>query len=400
MNIVIVTSEEFPYGAAATNRVLTYMPGIVGLGHSVTILCTILNRKENVEILDSEEKCKYQGITIRCMRNNYEANHKFAFFKKNILRLHGRIKPILYLYKNRKTIDIVQMYSTDIEMYFKYGKWCKRFGLKYTIERSEMPDIVKNKELLASTPKGKEYIRRSEKAFGLFDGWILETRILADYYSKFFAPSTKIAIVPMTVDVERFVTPQKTTSAYGNYIAYCGNMGELDGVSILIKAYSIFRHQFPSVKLVLIGYSDSVPAQQQLVESLGVKEDVIFTGRVSRDEVPQLLKNASALALASPTSLRASVSMPCKVGEYLCTGNPVVVTGLGEINRYLKDGESAFLSAPDSAEAFAQKLEEVFADYDRALTIGSKGREVSLDSFGSDIQVKRIESFYREVLNN
>ena len=176
--------------------------------------------------------------------------------------------------------------------------------------------------------------------------------------------------------------------------------GEIDGISILIRAFGIVRSKYPDVKLVLAGDSTDVPMQKKLVESLGIEDSVVFLGRVSRDAVPQLLADATILALASPTSDRACASMPCKVGEYLCTGNPVVVTGLGEINKYLKDGVSAYLSKPDSAEAFADKLDEVLSDYEKAYTIGLAGKEVAIKSFGSEAQVKRVEAFYKEVMNS
>lgn len=400
MNIVIVTKEEFPYGGAASNRVLTYMPGLVALGHQVTILCLFLSRKENVESLDENGECFFQGIRIK-----YAAGKipwpvgKKAYLTKVHLRYKARRNAKRFLEQNKKVIDVVQMYSTEIELYERYGKICRYLGLKYCIERSELPDIIKYKEKYDHSEKGAKYIERSENAFSLFDGWILETQTLVDYYQKFFRPGTKCAIVPMTVDVERFTIPKSSSSQYGRYIAYCGNMGEIDGISILIKAFGIILSKYPDVKLVLAGDSTDVPMQKQLVESLGIEDSVVFLGRVSRDVVPQFLADATILALASPTSDRACASMPCKVGEYLCTGNPVVVTGLGEINKYLEDGVSAYLSKPDSAEAFAEKLEEVLSDTEKACTIGLVGKEVAINNFSSEEQVKRIEGFYSELID-
>lgn len=399
MNIVIVTKEEFPYGGAASNRVLTYMPGLVALGHQVTILCLFLSRKENADLLDENGEYIFQGIRIK-----YAAGKtpwpvgKNAYLTKVRLLFKARYNAKLYLEQNQNSIDIVQMYSTNIKMFERYGKICRKFGFKYCIERSELPDIVKYKEKFDYSEKGAKYIERSEKAFGLFDGWILETQTLVDYYQKFFKPETKCAIVPMTVEVDRFDIKKNQKTQYGRYIAYCGNMQEIDGISILIKAFNIIHPNYPDIKLVLAGDSSDVLAQKELVESLGLKDYVVFLGRITRDEVPQLLADATILALASPTSDRACATMPCKVGEYLCTGNPIVVTGIGEINKYLKDGESAYLSVPDSVEAFAQKLDEVLSDDKKAKVIGEKGREVSIKNFSPDVQLDKIESFYNGLM--
>ena len=48
------------------------------------------------------------------------------------------------------------------------------------------------------------------------------------------------------------------------------------------------------------------------------------------------------LVLARPDNIQAKGGFPTKLGEYLATGNPVVVTKVGEIPNYLIDGVNAF----------------------------------------------------------
>lgn len=400
MNIVVVTREEFPFGGAATNRMLSYLPGIAAKGHSVVVLCLFLSQKSNGELLDDLGECDYQGIKIKYTSGNkcWPVGTK-KLISKVLLYFKARLNSVYYLWKHRKIVDIVQIYSSDISLYYLFGRVCRFLGINYLIERSELPAIVKQRDKYVNSFMGRQYIRRSEKAYRLFDGWILETQNLVNYYSNFFSQKAKYVVVPMTVEVERFSIAKQLDQCYGDYIAYCGNMAEIDGVSILIKAFSIIHKKYPTTKLLLAGDSDDVPKQKTLAESLGVENEVVFLGRLSRDEVPQFLANAKILALASPTSERASATMPCKVGEYLCTGNPVVVTGLGEINKYLKDGESAYLSAPDSAECFAQKLEECLSDSIKSNTIGQNGKKVAIQNFEASVQVQRIESFYVDFLS-
>ncbi len=401
MNIVVITREEFPFGGAATNRMLTYLPGLVSKGHKVTVLCTFLSQKDNAKLLNERGECNYHGIQIKYVagRKPWPIGTK-QYLSKALLVLRKWLNMRRYLISHKHEIDVVQLYSADVCLYKRCSKICRQLGLKYTIERSELPDIVKHKEKFIHTRKGEAYIQRSEKAFGLFDGWILETQTLVDYYSQFFSSHARYAIIPMTVDVDRFSVPKKDHPDYGKYIAYCGNMSEVDGISILIKAYSLVHRKYPTIKLVLAGESADVPSQKRLVVSLGLHNDVVFLGRLSRNEVPQFLADATVLVLASPTSDRACATMPCKVGEYLCTANPVVVTGLGEINKYLKDGDSAFLSKPDSPEAFAAKLDEVLSDLPRAMEIGLRGKQVAIDNFGSEAQATRIEHFYKELIKD
>ena len=213
--------------------------------------------------------------------------------------------------------------------------------------------------------------------------------------------TTGLCIVPMTVDVQRFSkVGVSSKKPYGRYIAYCGNMLEYDGISILIRAFSLIASEYTDINLVLAGHSVDVPAQKRLVEELKIKDRVFFLGKIKGEEVPGLLYGADLLVLASPKSIRASATMPCKVGEYLCTSRPVVVTGQGEILNYLTDGVDSFLAKPDSVEDFALKMIQAISDPVSSCLVGRKGRDVALREFSGEKQAEKIIRFYSSLIKN
>ena len=95
----------------------------------------------------------------------------------------------------------------------------------------------------------------------------------------------------------------------------------------------------------------------------------------------KLLNSAAGLVLAKPTSNQADTCFPTKLGEYLSSGNPIVVTRTGEIPLYLKDGENAYIAEPDSVEDFTEKLKQLLDNPIQAKEIGKKGREVAKEKF-------------------
>lgn len=405
MNIVIAFSEPFPYGGANTNRIISYAKEMVRQGHSVTVHC--LQPYVTPSMLEDESIPKptisgeFEGIKYIHTCGSIEwpepSTHKL---KKSLIRLKSYLKSFRLLFRNRKQLDILEiedMPKSSMFFFFIVSKLC---GVKYVVERSELPDIYKNPEKFKTCRK-RIYVWISYLSFKLFDGWILETQILVDYYMPKAKKRAKCCIIPMTVEEERFLNVSLVDSKfkkYGKYIAYCGNMCEIDGLSILIKAFAIISGKYQDVKLLLAGNSSDVPSQKQLAKDLGIENRVVFLGKVLRDDVPVLLAGAYALALASPTSIRSCASMPCKVGEYLCTGRPVIVTGLGEIPKYVQDGVSAYLAKPDSAELFAEKLNEALKDSDTASSIGLNGKDVALREFSSPVQAGRIVSFFHSLL--
>ena len=75
-------------------------------------------------------------------------------------------------------------------------------------------------------------------------------------------------------------------------------------------------------------------------------------------------------------------------GEYLATGNPVVVTAVGEIPLFLKDRVNAILATPGDPEDFAYQLCWVADNYEQAKQIGLNGKLLSNEAFNYSVQTK------------
>ena len=233
-----------------------------------------------------------------------------------------------------------------------------------------------------------EYLEACRKISGV----IVISQGLKDYFIEKGVSPEKIHSVNMIVDTSRFEKLEKKSSE--KYIAYCGtDLNNKDGVDQLIRAFALFVSKHPDYRLYIIG---SIPLKNQklgnleLVKSLGIENKVVITGIVSRDEIPQLLKNAEILALDRPDNLQAKYGFPTKLGEYLLTGNPVVVTKVGDIPLFLKDGESALLSAPNNTQDFADKLCWAIENPNKAKIIGENGRKVAEQSFNYLTETKKI----------
>ena len=239
-----------------------------------------------------------------------------------------------------------------------------------------------------------EFLEACRRISGMF----VISQGLKQYYIENGCQPDRVHILNMFVDTTRFQGLKKQPSE--PYIAYCGTASNnKDGVDQLIKAFAIVVKKHPNYKLYIIG---NTPSKQQrfnnfeLVKNLGIENNVVFTGVVSSSEIPQMLKNATILALDRPNNLQAKYGFPTKLGEYLQTGNPVVITRVGDIPLFLKDGESALIAEPENPDSFAEKLCWVIEHPVEAREIGIKGKQVADIHFNSIFETKKIIS----VINN
>jgi len=270
----------------------------------------------------------------------------------------------------------------------------KKLRLKIFHERTEYPFVVSGK-----TIPGKIdlyiYLRFVLKRF---DGIYVINNTLKSYFSKKTNGKVPISIINMVVDPTRFEC-NRISGNTKTIITYCGTLdGDKDGVPVLIESFAIIANEFPLLKLQLIGSLNNKLTRQNiesLIQKLGIESRVIITGPVKRDEIPDLLCKSDILALARPSNKQAEGGFPTKLGEYLATGNPVVVTNVGEIGLFLKDRKNAFMSEPNSAEKFSEKLREALVN-DNTAQIGIEGKKLVYNEFNYLTQAKVLEKMFLE----
>jgi glycosyltransferase involved in cell wall biosynthesis len=230
----------------------------------------------------------------------------------------------------------------------------------------------------------------------LYDAIFCISNYLIEFYVSRGFRKERLFLVPSTVDTGRFNFKYPRLLPY-EYILYCGSLTLLkDGVNILVKSFAKIADKHKDVNLVLIGKGDTPDEEasiRELVNQLNLENRIIFLGQRPRTEVPGYLINAKILALARPKSKIADAGFPSKLTEYLTTGNPVVVTRVGEIPDYLTNNESAFLAEPDSVDAFAEKLNYALDNYRFALDVGAAGKKLTDTVFNYNYQAKRMLSF-------
>lgn len=229
-----------------------------------------------------------------------------------------------------------------------------------------------------------------------FSGLMVISKALKEYYQGHGI--TNIEVINMFVDASRFEKLQKQLQK--NNITYCGRISyQKDGVNDLITAFSLITSKHPDYELKLIGAFENAEVEirlKQLIKELNIEDKVRFTGLIDAKELPQHLKNANVLALARPDNIQAKYGFPTKLGEYLATGNPVVVTKVGEIPLYLKDKENAFLSEPNNPQNLAYVLDYVISNPDEAKRVGREGVSLTNSSFSSKFQTECALKFIRD----
>jgi glycosyltransferase involved in cell wall biosynthesis len=173
-----------------------------------------------------------------------------------------------------------------------------------------------------------------------------------------------------------------------------------DGIPILIESFAQLSQKFTCHKLVIIGKSTNrseMDKNLDLVKKFDIQKKVIFTGFVSREDMPLLLGHADLLVVSKPDNEQNSGNFPIKIGEYLATGIPVVTTKVGEIEKFITDGQTGFLAIPGSVESFYLKMKEALTDYEKSKQIGRNGKKIAEQFFDYKVQANKMAHFINQI---
>jgi len=396
MKIVIISSDKYPDGGASANRHLAYAKGLVESGHSVTFI--LLSPQPVSEIGWNEDGLSFKPAYKKNLFSKMARNHSSLVPIPSI----KRGKRILLELNSKNAVNVVILLDTHVWMLTPFLKVCKKYSITVIHERTEYPLVTIKRKVF-----GKVHLwLYKHLILNNLDGIFVINSALKNYFTNLTRQRIPVEVINMIVDPSRFDKPDKGNHYPYRYIAYCGSMGpEKDGTDILINAFCTAVNKlqgYEDLKLMLIGRIPDESVREVLnraINDCDCTEKVVFSGFIQRQSIPEILNNAMALALARPAGIQAEGGFPTKLGEYLATGKPVIVTNTGEIGHYLKDGYNAFLAEPGSAESFSGKIREVFGDYAKATEIGQNGKKLIYNEFNYLHQANRLIDFIHSVKN-
>jgi glycosyltransferase involved in cell wall biosynthesis len=154
------------------------------------------------------------------------------------------------------------------------------------------------------------------------------------------------------------------------YILYVGTLEPGKNIPRIIEAYSIVRKRTGTERALVIAgrtgwlHDDIFRA----VKRLGLDKEIVFTGYVSKGDLPSLYRGADLFVFPS---LYEGFGLP--VLEAMACGTPVVTSNTSSLPEVA--GDAALLVDPENVEEIAGAMERVLTDQDLRAELSRRGRE-------------------------
>jgi glycosyltransferase involved in cell wall biosynthesis len=185
-------------------------------------------------------------------------------------------------------------------------------------------------------------------------------------------------------------------------VVFAGSPVYDQAIRFVVAAMEEVWPEFPDCRLVVTGAHSEDPQSQWLLAESGSwapSGGVDIVGYLDRVELLRLYGEARALLIPLFDDTHSRARFPTKIGEYLCSGRPIVTSSVGEIPRFLHDGVDGVLCDPGDSSAYGRAILALLRDPRRADAIGRAGREVARTRLHYSLHAGRLLEGFASVIN-
>lgn len=182
-------------------------------------------------------------------------------------------------------------------------------------------------------------------------------------------------------------------------VGYVGIMGLQDGLDYLVDAASLIIRDWgrDDIQFLLVGDGPEFSRLQKRVKSLGIGDQVEFTGLVASDEhLGALLSTADVCVSPDEANCMNDISTMNKVLEYMALGKPIVQFDLHEGR--VSAGAASLYAERNDVSSLAENIIRLIDDAELRAQMGTIGQQRLATTLSWERQTPRLLAAYERVL--
>ncbi|TET89093.1 MAG: glycosyltransferase family 4 protein [Methanomassiliicoccales archaeon] len=350
MKIAVLTDTYLPTIDGVVNSLITTRKALENLGHEVFIIAPEDRKNGNPEdpntiYLRARELKMYPGYRLATLLPGKEVR----FFREHnfdVIHTHGlavmsakgiwvahTLKLPLVLTFHTMVLDALNWYNpTGLRLGFV--EFITKWWVRYVLHRCY--------------------------------GVIAPTSAILEEL-KDLAPKMRMTdIIPTGIDQKRFnpgIDGSRVREKWGldgeEVILHVGRISPEKNLDMLFDAFASLRKRRDSVKLMVVGMGPAAQDCKSCVKEKGISDDVIFTGFVSDEELPEYYAACDTFAITSTFETQGLVVL-----EAMASGKPVAGIRYRAIPEFVKEDVTGYLFDPDDTEGCADAIEKALDHHD------------------------------------
>ena len=232
---------------------------------------------------------------------------------------------------------------------------------------------------------------------------IVPTKKTYDLFKEKYKYDRNVHIIPTGIEIERFykenLNQKKLKELKENLnikdsdkvILFLGRIGSEKNVEFLINNHKQILKKHPNTKLLIIGDGPDLENYKKLVCKLKIEEQVIFTGKVPWEEVPNYYGIATVFATASHTETQGLT-----VIEAMASSLPVVALNDDAFRTVVVEDLNGYLF--DNKKEYIDIMNNLLGDTKKINSLGNQAR-INSETYSSKYFAERVLDVYKLTQN-
>ncbi|RJQ49312.1 MAG: glycosyltransferase family 1 protein [Nitrospiraceae bacterium] len=212
-------------------------------------------------------------------------------------------------------------------------------------------------------------------------------------------PESRVVSIPTGVG-EEFFSVTKNREAKLKFglapeslvITNVGILRSVKGHEVTLRSVKAVAEACPDARFLIVGDGPRKEALEALVDELGIKRHVIFTGFVSN--IPEVYSFSDVAVLSSWNE-----GLPQGMLQAMASGVPFVATSVGGVPEVVINEKTGILVGPGDYGGLADGIIRLLHDPDLAAKVAGNAKELVMKQHSVDLMLDKIENLYKGLLN-
>lgn len=176
-------------------------------------------------------------------------------------------------------------------------------------------------------------------------------------------------------------------------VAYAGRFTREKGIDVLLRALAQIKGRVPEFRLLLAGQGPDREALLALAHQLGLTDNLIELGHISREHLEREFEKA--WVQVAPSLWNEPFGNVAT--EAMARGTAVIASATGGLAEIVADGETGLLVSPGSVSELARALQRLLCDKPLAERFGSAGHARARAEFSENTCLDRFVELYTKL---
>lgn len=369
----------------------------------------------SINMLEQELKKRGHEVYVFTTSKSIQPNeHQTLYMLKSIpLLIAKQYKNRIATFYSREIAKQIKELNLDIvhtQTEFSLGAFGKIISRKYDIPFIHTYHTMWEDYIHYITPiKGRNiYLKRLARTFSR--GFVRKAECVitpSNKTAKYLKYKCKVKnkpiyVIPTGIDIQPFnksnftlQEKNKLKESLGikkdeKVILFLGRVAEEKSIDVLMNAMPDVFKSYPNSKFLIVGDGPSKKALEEQASSLGIKDKVVFTGKIPYNEVPKYYNLGDVFINASITETQGLTFIEAMAAEV-----PIVAKYAPNLSEFIKNGKNGILVRKNSD--FKDAIVNVLTNDNLRSTLITNGnstaKEYSIEQFGD-----KLEMLYSEII--